>query len=282
MDATPRWKHLFRRFVDLNVRVSRWEQRLVDRSLSRRNGMIDFQQRILPALLRPGTRVLDVGGGKQPAVDPVTKQRLGLYVVGLDISEQELSLAPRGLYDRVIVGDVAETSIDEQFDVILSRTVLEHVGSTRRALAHLTGALAEGGVMAHFMPCRNAPFAIINRVLGHHLARRTLFGLYPETQRTAGFPAYYDQCVPSRMRRLCEEYGLEVAEVVPYYVSEYFRCFAPAFTVELLRQLLVMRLNVQDWAETFTVIARKPTAEDRAFTPPEVAANLSGRSRSRC
>lgn len=264
MDAALRFKRLFRRFIDLNVRLSRWEQRLVERLFSRRDGMIDFQERILPALLRPGMRVLDVGGGKQPAIDLPTKQRLDLFVVGLDVSEHELSLAPRGLYDRSIVGDVTEVGIDERFDLILSRTVLEHVRDNRRALANLAGALAEGGVMAHFMPCRNAPFAVINRLVGQRLASGMLYGLYPETKGVAGFPAYYDHCVPSKMQRLCTECGLEVAEVIPYYKSDYFRCFVPAFTVEMLRQVIVMRLNLVDWAEAFSVIACKRPCVQRA------------------
>ena len=57
--------------------------------------------------------------------------------------------------------------------------MLEHVRDSRRALENLAGALAEGGRMAHFIPCVNTLFASLNRLLGNGVARRLLHGLDP-------------------------------------------------------------------------------------------------------
>ncbi|MFL5546048.1 MAG: hypothetical protein ACJ8AQ_00705, partial [Gemmatimonadales bacterium] len=87
-----------RRFIDLNRRVSRWERSLVSRLVPgcAADGTVDFRDRVLPSLIRPGMQVLDVGGGKEPAISPVMKQRFGLRITGLDVSATELEQAPAG------------------------------------------------------------------------------------------------------------------------------------------------------------------------------------------
>jgi SAM-dependent methyltransferase len=247
-----------RQLVDLNLRISRWESRLLARIAPRVRGEFDFAQRVVPSLLKPGLRVLDVGGGRSPTIAPAAVRQLGLHVVGLDISAAELTLAPEGAYAETIVGDVAETPIPGQFDLVLSDNVLEHVRDNRRTIANLAACMAPGAVMAHFVPCRNAPFAVLNRWLGNRLAKNILLGIYPERRGVAGFPAYYDHCVPSRLAKLCRQCGLDVVEVTPFFVSDYFEFFAPAHTLELCRQSVLRLLGARDFAETFVLVARKP------------------------
>jgi glycosyltransferase involved in cell wall biosynthesis len=159
---------VLRWFIEWNRSVARWERGLIARIVPgcATDGPRDFQEHVLPGLLKPGQRVLDVGGGKNPAISLQRKQELCLHVVGLDVSEAELLQAPPGTYDVIVTGDVASVSIPGDYDLIFSRSVLEHVAEPRAAMANLAGVLAPGGVMAHVMPCRNAPFAILNRWLG--------------------------------------------------------------------------------------------------------------------
>jgi len=250
-----------RRFIDLNRRVSRWERSVVSRLVPgcAADGTVDFRDRVLPSLIRPGMRVLDVGGGKEPAISPAMKQRYGLRITGLDVSATELEQAPAGSFDQTIVGDVAAVSIPGSYDLIFSRAVLEHVANPRAAIANLARVLAPGGTMAHFMPCGNAPFAVLNRWLGNKAARRLLFSIFPEKAEGSGFLAYYRECTPSRLLRICRENGLELDRIYPYYNSDYTSFFAPAYTLETLRQALMCSLHLSDFAESFAVVVRKPS-----------------------
>jgi 2-polyprenyl-6-hydroxyphenyl methylase/3-demethylubiquinone-9 3-methyltransferase len=251
-----------RRFIAWNRRASRWQRRQVARIVPgcAPDGPTDFRERVLPNLLKPGLRVLDVGGGKRPAIPLETKQRLGLYVVGLDVSESELSQAPPGAYDTTVVGDVAVAGIPGHYDLVFSRAVLEHVADPAAAIANLARVLAPGGVMAHVMPCRNAPFAILNRWLGNRAARRVLFTVFPEKQENSGFLAYYRDCTPTHLSRNCRASGLEIVQLTPYYNSGYTSFFAPFYTVEMLRQALMCHLKLEDFAEGFSIVARMPAA----------------------
>ena len=248
------------------MRLSERLYTLAEQRTQRRCGLSIFRYSTVYRLVQPGMRVLDVGGGKWPLIDQITKQRLNLTITGLDISANELAAAPPGSYDRTIVGDVASVVLAERYDLILSQTVLEHVRDTRAAIANLSSALAEGGIMAHSLPCAYAGYTLLSRLLGNRLGPRLLWALYPESRSTSGFRAYYRECTPRRMQRVCEEAGLEQIEITPFFASEYFRFFVPLYAAELARQLLLMRLGAENLCETFTVVARKPreTAVDVA------------------
>jgi ubiquinone/menaquinone biosynthesis C-methylase UbiE len=249
-----------RRFIEWNRSVSRWERSLVARLVPgcAADGPRDFQQQVLPNLLRKGQRVLDVGGGKRPAISLETKQDLGLHIVGLDVSETELAQAPTGVYDATVVGDAAAVEIPGRYDLIFSRSVFEHIAEPRAAFANLARVLAPGGMMAHVVPCRNAPFAILNRWLGNRTARRLLFTIFPEKEDHSGFQAHYRDCTPSGFEQMCRECDLEVVKITAYYNSGYTSFFAPLFTLEMLRQALMCYLRQADLSEAFSIVARAP------------------------
>ena len=255
-------RSMLRRLVDANVRASRRVGLWASHVASRRGGLSDFVHDLVPRLLRPGLRVLDVGGGASPTIRPEVVGELGLWVVGLDVSAERLQQAPAGAYQDFIVGDVASVGIPGRFDLVLSSALLEHVRDVEAAIANMAASLSENGVMAHFVPCRNAPFAIINRLLGNRLSRGVLLGLHPERGQIAGFPAYYDQCVASALRAICGRSGLEIVDLKPYYVSEYFESCLPLHVLDLVRQLVLARLDWADLAETLWIVARKASSID--------------------
>lgn len=247
-----------RGFFDLNVRVSDRVDEALESLFPRKRGWTDFVTRVLPAAIKPGSRIVDVGSGKRPAIDLATKRRLGLHVVGLDVDADELSKAPDGCYDSVIVGDIASADLNGPYDTIISCAVLEHVSNTSDAISNMASALSPGGVTLHFIPCGLAPFALVNRALGPAASKRLLFALYPEKKASQGFEAYYRQCTPSGMRSLMRNSGLSSIEVTPYYASDYLKALAPAYVLEAARQLTVQACGAADLAESFCIQASAP------------------------
>jgi 2-polyprenyl-3-methyl-5-hydroxy-6-metoxy-1,4-benzoquinol methylase len=248
---------LARALIEHNRRISKKIDTAV-RPLGRRDGNNVFVTGTLPGLLRRGQRILDVGGGKNPGIAPEVKAQLALKIDGLDASEEELRRAPEGAYDATIVCDVSRVQLAPTYDFIFSCAVMEHVRGVRAAVAALATALVPGGTMAHFIPNAFAPFAIANRVLGAERARRVLFSAFPAARHLQGFAAYYEDCWPSRLRRICEDSGLEVISVEPHFCSGYAHFFWPMHTLDVARQLLLMGAHATDLCESFTIIARKP------------------------
>lgn len=275
-----------RKFVDLNERVS---LRLRDRLFAaetRPCPLADFSERRLRQLLRPEMRVLDAGGGKWPRIAAPLKNNLGLHVTGLDLSADELSQAPAGAYDDTIIGDAANVPLRADYDLVVSQTLLEHVRDVELTIRNFASALRPGGVMAHILPNARAPFAVLNRLLGHRWGRRVLYGVYPGAKFVAGFPSYYDRCTPAALAECCRRAGLVDVEVTPYYTSEYCRFFTPLYVAELARQQTLSALGWSSLCELFAITAKKPTipcvtsdAANRA-TPSPISSAETTRSQA--
>jgi hypothetical protein len=78
---------IIRQLIEFNVRLSsRFDALLPERYQI--DGNRDFHDRFCLAFIKPGFRLVDVGGGKNPYVNPLMKSRLGLYVTGLDINQE--------------------------------------------------------------------------------------------------------------------------------------------------------------------------------------------------
>lgn len=176
--------------------------------------------------LRPGLDILDVGSGRRPALEPGTRPAGSRYA-GLDISASELELAPAGSYSDHVVADVTEpiAALREQFDLIVSWQVLEHVRHTDRALRNLHDYLRPGGRLVAILSGRFSIFGMLNTVipsgagvwLMEHLLRRPPASV---------FPAHYDRCHARALARELD--GWSAAEVRPIYQGgSYFNFCLP-------------------------------------------------------
>lgn len=245
-------------FVGYNQRLSNWFDRLFVPQRFSVDGLKDYRDNLAPKMLKSRQRVYDVGGGKTPFVSVKTKQRLQLIITGLDIDASELTKAPRGIYDHIIVGDVA--AFDPQkpaADLVICQAVLEHVRNVDEAIKNISAVLKSGGQAALFIPSRNGLFARLNMILPERLKRFVLFKIFPETKHAQGFPAYYNRCTPKAIKHLCEEAGLSISHEEAYFYVSYFSFFFPLHLCWRLYQLLAYPIARNQCCEAFTIIAYK-------------------------
>jgi 2-polyprenyl-6-hydroxyphenyl methylase/3-demethylubiquinone-9 3-methyltransferase len=247
---------LARSFIEYNRRVCAQLDRLLPPEF-RVDGNTDFQRKFAPPYLKPEATVYDIGGGKQPFVSEGEKQRLGLRVVGIDISQDELNRAPAGVYDRVIAEDIARFQGEGDADLVICQAVLEHVKDVEGAFRAIASSLRPGGIACLFVPSRNAVFARLNLVLPQSVKNYLLFSIFPGARAAQGFPSFYNQCTPNDFAKLAEANGLEVVTFNHYYLSRYFTFFAPAHALWRAWQLSFYFLKGQQAAETFSVALRK-------------------------
>lgn len=248
---------IFRRFIEANRKMSRWFDRMLPADYWR-DGNSDFRNRFALEYLRPGMLVYDIGSGARPFLSAERKAELGVRVVGVDISETELKLAPEESYDAIRVSDIAHLEGNGVADLAICQSVLEHVRDNRGALRSLASIVRPGGTVVMFMPNRFALFAMLNRLLPEAIKRRLLFSIYPETVDGYGFKAYYDNCTPQRMERIARAAGLEPQERVHYWHSAYFQFFAPLHIGWRAYIVAVRALFGWRAAETFSLAFRRP------------------------
>jgi 2-polyprenyl-6-hydroxyphenyl methylase/3-demethylubiquinone-9 3-methyltransferase len=246
-----------RQLIASQVALSRAFDRLLPGSF-RIDGSKDFKQRIVPSYLRPGLVVYDIGGGARPCVDLETKRRLGLKVTGVDIEDEQLAKAPRGLYDRTIVTDITTYQERNAADLVVCKSTLEHVRNTETALATMARLLNPGGTLLVFVPSRNALYARLNVLLPQRVKMRLLSAFMPDRADHLGFPAMYDHCTPRDFCRFAASYGLQIKELRPYYISSYFSVVFPVYVLWRVWILAYRAVAREHAAESFVLIACKP------------------------
>ena len=211
---------------------------------------------IVQGYLFPGARVLDVGCGGTPMI-PKKDRPSEITYVGLDLSIEELNKAPSGSYDEVVQADVVTQlqSMEDQFDLILSWMVLEHVKPLRNALENIRSYLRPGGVLVTQLSGSFSGFGLINKLVPQKFgiwAMRVLLARAPETV----FPAYYDHCYYSALIRIMSPWS--ECTVTPLYRGAGYFDFSPRLQrLYLTYEDWVIRAKYLNLATHYLVVARK-------------------------
>jgi 2-polyprenyl-6-hydroxyphenyl methylase/3-demethylubiquinone-9 3-methyltransferase len=256
-------KGLLRRFIDINRSVCRWFDRVFLPKSYRQDGNQAFIRIIVPSHIPPGAKIYDVGGGKQPYLDVGQKQKLNAYVVGIDISAQELEAAPPGAYDERLCADITRLQGGGDGDIVICQAVLEHVRDTEGAMSSIASLLKPGGKALIFVPSRNAVYARLNLALPESGKRSILWTLYPSTRKGQGFRSYYHKCTPNDLVRLAAENHMILVQAHFYFLSSYFSFFFPAYLLWRMWIVLFRLIAGNQAAETFTLVLEKRVATCR-------------------
>lgn len=253
-------RDVLRAAIGWNIRVSKAVDHLLP-ELYRVDGNRYFVDSFFRRFLHPGQKVYDLGGGRHPAIPADLKRQLGLFVVGLDISAEELAGAPEGVYDATVCADITVFMGDGCGDVAICQSLLEHVASTDSTFRAITSVLKDGGTALLFAPSRNAVFARLNLMLPESLKRRVLFALFPSARGSQGFRSYYDRCTPREFERMAATHGLEVVERHLFYCSSYFTFFFPLHVIWRIWIIFFRSLSKENAAETFVYALRRMQEE---------------------
>jgi 2-polyprenyl-6-hydroxyphenyl methylase/3-demethylubiquinone-9 3-methyltransferase len=221
------------------------------------DGNASFDADFVTEFLRPGSIVIDVGGGKRPAISAARKTALNLTVVGFDINADELAASPPGSYDRCICADVTKYTGDMSADFVICSALLEHVTDVASALKAVASMLKPGGTALLFIPSRNSLAARINLLLPQSFKQWLLHMLFPEMRNAVGFPAYYDRCTPREIEKLGVCNGLVCEKMVPYFASGYFTVLVPMHVAWRIYQRVQRLVIGTEAAECFSLALRK-------------------------
>jgi 2-polyprenyl-6-hydroxyphenyl methylase/3-demethylubiquinone-9 3-methyltransferase len=247
---------MMRWFIDWQIAASKKFDRLLPEQY-RIDGKRTFEKCIAPRFIFKGMNICDVGAGKRPYITTEMKDSLGLNVVGLDISQRELELAPKGAYTRVVCADISSYTGNHEMDLVICQAVLEHVPDVECALRGISSILKPGGIALIFLPCRNALFARLNALLPEKLKRKLLFTIFPSSRAMCGFPSFYDQCTPRGIVRLATRHQLVLREMHAYFCSPYFSFFLPFHLLWRGWSFFSRAVVGDEAAESFTVVLQR-------------------------
>jgi 2-polyprenyl-6-hydroxyphenyl methylase/3-demethylubiquinone-9 3-methyltransferase len=113
-----------------------------------------------------------------------------------------------------------------------------------------------------FVPSKNSVFARLNILIPQKIKKRILYAIYPKSKGEKGFVAFYDQCTPFHMRKLCKDNDFSIIAERFYYKSSYFSFFFPAYFVWRLWVILFHFFVKEQAAETFSMALYKKVPKD--------------------
>jgi hypothetical protein len=220
----------------------------------------DEYDAILESLVtRPGvSSVCDVGGGARPSLPVDFIRQHDLRYTVIDISAEELANTPEGY--ETLEADVASPGFHapEQYDLVTSKMVCEHVRDPRQFHRNVLDMLVPGGRAFHFFPTLYTVPFFINRVLPENLSERALYR--SETQRDFKFPAFYRWCrgpVEKQLRRL-QDVGYEIDEYLGIFGHGYYDKIPGLRSVEVAKSRWLTEHPV-NWLTSYgLVVLRKP------------------------
>lgn len=256
----------FRSFVMLNRQVSKRLERERDELSS---AYARYTCEVYRTLIEQAPeRVLDVGAGQHWFFPAHLKSKLGFRLIGSDIDPGELALNA-ALDERIVVDASSGLGVpDSSVDVITARAAVEHFPDNRTFIRNCSHALRPGGTLIVTFAGRNAPFAVINRLLPEVLSGWLLEHLIPERQEKLGFKAYYDRCTYSQITREARDAGLDlVRHFYDFHSSAYFRFFVPVYLASASLDRVRAALDWRDGASYYLFVFRKPLRA-RGAAPP--------------
>lgn len=213
-----------------------------------------FLARVLERL-SPGARVLDLGGGRNPAV-PTDLRPSGVHYVGLDISADELANAPPGAYDDTVVHDVTQAIPGQgTYDLVVSWQVLEHVVPLAVALENVRDALKPGGALIAQVSGSFAIFSLAARVMPHRVRVAAMVRLLGHRSESK-FPTRYDHCWATALDRSLSNWS-EHELVLFYRGAAYLSALRPLQRAYLAYENAVAQRRVRNLATHYLIVATR-------------------------
>lgn len=248
---------VLRRLLDLNRAASSKVAKKLNRDPNR--PFTEFESavnRILAETALDRRRLLDVGGGRSSQFAEAAAAK-DIEVIAFDISGEELAANDRvGLK---VVGDAGQRLPfrDASFDIVISRTVLEHVRGVDVFIGESKRILKPGGVAIHLIPCTFAPFALVTKLVPFPVAKTILHTFRPESKGVVEFPPFYEDCWPGMMRTLHASAGFRKVEITTFYhQANYFDAIFPAYLVNIVYEAVIEILHAHNLAAYAVIVAR--------------------------
>ncbi|MDF1694613.1 MAG: class I SAM-dependent methyltransferase [Saprospiraceae bacterium] len=199
-------------------------------------------------------KVLEIGGGAHPSIT----ERSNLKYTIIDPDPIELKKSPEDCYQ--ICSTLQEYNEVGQFDLIISKMVLEHVEEPDSFHEKARRVLKDNGTIIHFFACRHSIPAMVNRLLPESFGNALLRVLKNRnTEAHPKYPAFYKRTkggVKSQIQYF-ENLGFSIQTYNSYVGHKYFQSFPVLKQLEQLYTWILVQLKMKSLATVALVVLKK-------------------------
>lgn len=199
-------------------------------------------------------RILEIGGGAHPTIT----DRTGLVYHVVDPDHKELSKLPADIIK--IEGSIEDIALDERYDLILSKMVLEHIPNPDDFHSKVLQLLSSDGRAIHFFACRHSVPALVNRFLPEKWGESILRILKNRAlDDSPKYEAYYRRTLGHTERQL--QYFQKVGYGIEIYHSfvghKYFKNIPLINLLERAYTTFLKRLELKNLATVALIVLKK-------------------------
>lgn len=208
----------------------------------------------MPALT-PSQRLLDAGSGETLSIVNRYAPHVKL-AVGVDVVTPSLAPAPNG---AVTVGDLAALPFrDESFDVIVSRSVVEHLEQPLAVFTELRRILRPGGRIVLATPNKYYYSCLVAGLIPYAWKdgfMRWAFG----GEGYDHFPVFYRANSRVALRRIADRAGLRITHLQAIRHFPFYFLFSPLlFRIGMLYDWLITGLGLDSLQSNWFVVMERP------------------------
>jgi SAM-dependent methyltransferase len=209
---------------------------------------------VVSSLCRPTDVLLDAGCGSTLALLERYAPKVAV-AIGID-----LGMPGRALHgaEHVVCGDLGHIPLDrESVDVIVSRSVVEHLDFPDAVFAEFARVLRRGGKLVFTTPNKYYYSCLFAWMTPERLKQwyfATVFG----EDAYDHFPVRYRANTPARLRAIARASGLTIAHLEAIEHYPYYLMFSPMlFRLGIVYDRVVERLGADILKSTWLVVMEK-------------------------
>ena len=176
-------------------------------------------------------------------------------VVGIDYDQASLD-KHHSIRTRVR-GDISDLPFeDNQFDLVTSNMVFEHLSDPEKQLREITRVLAHGGTLLFHTPNKFGYVTLAARLVPDVIKDKLVYILDGRKEEDV-FPAYYRINSPKAITRYAGKNGLKAKNIYLICTSPCFSVIPPIALVELFWIRLLMTKMFRPWRTNLLVEMKK-------------------------
>lgn len=204
--------------------------------------------------LFPGMEVLEIGGGAHPSV--MDRQDINYTIIDPDSNE----LAKAADDVEKINSLLEDLNVDKQYDLVLTKMVLEHVKEPTLFHEKVYEILRPGGKAIHFFACRHSIPAFVNRILPEYIGDSILKKLgNRDLSDSPKYPAFYlkTKGYSKRQVNFFNSLQFTVEKYQSFVGHKYFKKFRIIGFIERLYTKLLYHLKLACLSTVALVVLKK-------------------------
>ena len=214
-----------------------------------------FVDQAVSSVLRPGDTMLDAGCGDTLALLNRYATRVS-FAVGVDVVKASATPVVNA---AVVVGDLSALPLrDRSFDLVVSRSVVEHLSDPRAVFRELGRVLKPDGRLIFTTPNKYYYSSLVAGVIPYSWKDAYMRGAFGDDGYDH-FPVFYRANTRRDLRRVAAHAGLVLERVQALRHFPYYLLFSPTlFRLGILYDRVVTRLRLDALQSTWLVTMRRP------------------------